>query len=117
MRDSNRAFIVSGNLGCTLRESGSPRTYMKTIWKYEIKKLGFTCLELPKGAVARSCDIDMEGNACVWFEVDSTQPTESHFILAEGTGMSIDPSLTLSYIGMINDDGYMWHIYEVLNDK
>lgn len=89
--------------------------HIKTIWKYTINESDLTRLELPKEAIPRSVGVDMYGLSSIWFEVETDNSKEFRFFYGRGTGMAIDciEDADLGYIGTINDEGFMWHIYEV----
>lgn len=87
---------------------------MKTIWKYQLERIGETSISMPKGA--EILNIGIQGNwLCLWALVDTEAEKESRCFMVYGTGWEID-NIELSYIDtFITEIGFfVWHFFEVL---
>lgn len=80
----------------------------KTIFKYPLSVHG-TELLIHKGARIMVVGNDPSGNACLWAEVQTDNPTVNRFIACAGTGHSVPEG---EYIGTICAIPYMWHFYD-----
>jgi hypothetical protein len=90
---------------------------MKTIYKYPLKRRNpsdnLIKINMPKNADLVNCGLDMNYNICLWAYIDSEEEEEEErkfYIL--GTGWAIPENKIFIYIGMVNDNGYIWHILE-----
>lgn len=82
-----------------------------TIWKYVLVPVGFFYLSMPMGAQVVSIGRDGFGQMCCWAIVDPNAPMEDKALWFGGTGWPLPRGF--KYIGMLNDDEYIWHLGEV----
>jgi hypothetical protein len=81
---------------------------MKTIWKYYVKEwINF----IPQNAEFLSCGFDANGDACVWFKVDTENKKEEMDLFVVGTGWDISGIETSIYLGSFTATLYVWHVY------
>lgn len=83
---------------------------MKTIWKYNLLRLGDQQIEMPKGAKPLSVAMQ-DGRLVLWSEVDTEQyTTELVTVYIIGTGNPM-PERPLRFIGTAQDGLLVWHIF------
>lgn len=94
---------------------------MRTVFKYEIRH-GLQVLHLPIGARALKAGVQ-NGKMYLWFELIAhpDRPLQTREFHVFGTGWNI-PSDTdkvnFVYIDTVfPDDGFVWHIYELVEVK
>lgn len=79
------------------------------IWKYPIP-LGTSSLRMPRGA--RLLCVQMQENmGYLWALVDQSSPLVDRHIAIVGTGWTLE-SLPGEYVGTLQADGYVWHIFD-----
>lgn len=89
---------------------------MITIYKYPIPLnqnfYGAFSIDLPESTLIRHVDLDGNGTACIWAEVDTNFLTSrTHKFFKCGTGKEI-PDEYKYHIGSYVDGPYVWHIYK-----
>lgn len=85
---------------------------MRYIWKYPINGPGkLTVIQVPAGATVRAFGKDPKiGEYCAWIEVNPENMESPMSFKIVGTGHEI-PEEMLSYYGMIQENGFFWHLY------
>lgn len=83
---------------------------MKTVYKYQITRVGK--IKLPVGASVVHTD-KQNGDIFIWCLVDTEAPTEEREFVVMGTGWDLGDE-PFQYIGTIMDNGYVWHVVEIL---
>lgn len=82
---------------------------MKTVYKYEMQ-YGLTVVHLPKAAIPVFFGLQ-GGTPMLWVETQKgDEDKHPRIFYLFGTGYDIDDDL--SYIGTIQQQGYVWHLYE-----
>jgi len=82
----------------------------EVIFKYPLKTM-VSIIEIP--ASAKILCVQMQhGVATIWVQLAKDDPTTKRSFAFVGTGSEL-PSQCKTYIGTIQDDGYVWHIYEI----
>lgn len=86
------------------------------IWKFTLKGLKKETVKMPKGAVVLSVQVQME-KICVWAEVSEMAIKEDRIFETFGTGDDIPCGMGVQrkYVGTIQDNGYVGHVYERMN--
>lgn len=90
---------------------------MTRIYKYPIELIEVQDVELPAGAeILHVAFQQLSQQFCLWAIVDpETTQIVSRTIKIYGTGhpLKIDtPDQTLNYLGSIQDEPFVWHIFE-----
>ncbi len=86
---------------------------MRKIWKYELRGLTGTVLEMPRDATI--VHVGMQGNViCMWALVDVNAEKERRMFRPFGTGHEIHDDIRCSYeyVGTVFDGSFVWHIME-----
>lgn len=80
---------------------------MKVIYKYSLDERN--SFHLPVDFKILSVQIQ-NGSVCVWALVDTEAPTKTVLFPVYGTGHKLpdDPGV---YIGTVQDDNFVWHIF------
>jgi len=88
---------------------------MRTIWKFDLQVSDKVTIEMPKGAVILSIQVQ-HGIAKMWAEVITDMPKVKRTFETIGTGREIAPG-PMTYIGtyMIYDGSLVYHVYERIN--
>lgn len=83
-----------------------------TIWKYPLIIEDEQTLQMPRGAVILSAQVQ-HGSLFLWAMVDPTQPHDERDIEIIGTGMEFSEA-PRNYIGTVQMAGgnLVWHIFE-----
>lgn len=90
---------------------------MKKIWKYSLHlDLESEFIEMPKGAEILSAQ-NQNGTVCIWVLVDPLAPKEKREIAVWGTGHKIWRDSNLQFIGTVQVEPFVWHVFEILADK
>ena len=93
---------------------------METIWKFELKIQDAQQIEIPKGAIILTVQIQFN-TPCLWAKVDPKAPKENRTIKMYRTGHPISVSKTeefsgyeTTYLGTFQVDGgdYVFHVFE-----
>lgn len=84
---------------------------MKTIWKYKLETTDEQFIEMPKGSVILSVQIQKE-ELCLWALVDSAeQHIDRRLIQILGTGNPIKEEPRM-FIGTYQIKGFVGHVFE-----
>lgn len=86
---------------------------MKKIFKYSSGTHTSFKIEMPYKAIIRS--VQMQGNKlCFWAEIDEDHlhPFEQRSFSLFGTGWDLNVEDTAVYLATIQEDGFVWHVYE-----
>jgi hypothetical protein len=87
---------------------------MKTIYKYRIPMLDSFTIAMPKGAKVLHFSIDQkDGLMYVWAEINTYNGLVHKGFELIGTGNPI-MSVIKKYIGTVQKDGFVWHLFEIL---
>jgi hypothetical protein len=84
---------------------------MKTIYKYPIKITAEQEITMPDGANVIHAGLDLQGEPCVWAQVDTDAKPVPVSILVYGTGhpMNFEP---LAHIGSFTERSlFVWHVF------
>lgn len=89
------------------------------VYKYNLKGIGVTTLDLPKGAEVLTVNAQ-RSFLCLWASVDPDAETEQREFLVIGTGHKLNFDLKKeNYIGTIHQmEGsffmtMVWHVFEI----
>lgn len=86
-----------------------------TIWKFVLPFLGEGVIQMP--AVSSVLHVGAQGgHICVWALVSPTAPEEQRRFLIAGTGHPLPSEGSWSYIGSVQQDEHVWHIFEPVMD-
>lgn len=86
---------------------------IRTIWKFGLQLTDRQTIEMPRAAEVLTAQ--MQGNTlCLWAEVVIGRHPEKREFLIIGTGNPIDPSVEKKYIGTVQQNGFVWHVFEKL---
>jgi hypothetical protein len=83
---------------------------MRTVYKYELPVEDVHDLTLPVGARLVHHAAESQSLLLLWFEVNTTAPTEVRRFHVHGTGHPIFPGS--KHLGSVKVDPFVWHIYE-----
>jgi hypothetical protein len=87
---------------------------MKVIYKYQVD-LGTHEIEMPKGADILHADVMGVGKMFIWALVNPKHKLKKRKFTIFATGQEIDyDKKHYHYIKTMICDGYVWHLYEVL---
>jgi hypothetical protein len=89
---------------------------MRTIFKYPLRVTDVQKLELPKGATILSVQ-EQSGTLCLWAEVETPSKTSARTFEVIGTGNPISMADNRVYIGTVQMDGLVWHVYERITNN
>lgn len=84
---------------------------MRTIFKYPLRIVDVQKVELPAGAKILTAQ-DQNGTLTLWVEVETPRKTATRTIEVIGTGNPISVMDNRLYIGTVQMDGLVWHVYE-----
>jgi hypothetical protein len=83
---------------------------MKTIYKYEAT---FPSFEIEVSTDCQILSVQQQDNVpCIWALVDKEKENTKRFFKWHGTGLDITEPGSRSYIGTIQDQGMVWHLFE-----
>lgn len=99
---------------------------MQTIWKYEVGLNQAQLISMPAGAKIRYLGVQ-DRRITLWAEVISDQKMIDRLFVIVGTGQDIEDACNLissqhrafrysearSYIGTVQIDEFVWHVYEI----
>lgn len=86
---------------------------MKTIYKYKLELADVQPVNMPMNAEILCAKVQ-DGNICIWALVDSNAPMIRRVIEIIGTGNPIaDVGRSRKYIGTVEQNPFIWHIFEV----
>lgn len=84
---------------------------MKTIWKFQIGKLGKSTLQIPEGY--QVLDFQMQDRVpCLWVLIDLRSKAQKAEFLLVGTGNPFDEG-DVKYVGTVQDGGLVWHLFDL----
>jgi hypothetical protein len=84
-----------------------------TVYKYPMRvTMGMALMRLPARAVLLSVQKQDE-RPCLWALVSPHQPAEDRWFRWYGTGYDIDLSESPVYVGTVQHEPYVWHLFEV----
>lgn len=93
---------------------------MKTIFKYKLKNLERSTIQMPANGFIFSAGFDAEENICVWAMIDKEEPLEDRTVWVLGTGWEVEDmiksanshNMMLTFHSTIVDKhGYVWHCF------
>lgn len=82
---------------------------MTTIYKYEFPIEDTVPLYLPRGAKPLCVQLQ-DGTPCIWMQVVPSNSSVTRNLRIFGTGQPIATD-RLSYVGTIQMEQYVWHVY------
>lgn len=85
---------------------------MKTIYKYQIEIADGQLIRMPKGATILTVQLQ-DGKPYLWAKIETGNPNVVRSINMFGTGNPISDA-PLDYIGTIQLNGFVWHVFERL---
>lgn len=81
------------------------------IWKYPIPvRNDVHAIQVPHGAKFRSA-VMQNGVLVLYAEVNPDAPAYPHAVTVAGTGVAFDPLLAGEYIGTVQEEIFVWHVY------
>ncbi len=84
---------------------------MNTIWKFPLRIQDYQEVILPFPGIPRSV-MFQDGILCLWAEVDTDAKSSKKLIIyIYGTGHEIPDHKEQYYIGSVQDNGLVWHVY------
>ena len=86
---------------------------MKTIWKYEINITDEQTIMMPKGSRTLSFQLQ-NGIPCIWAVVEPNVEKEKRKFFIAGTGNPFPCEINAMFIGTIQNNGFVWHLFEQL---
>lgn len=89
---------------------------MRTVWKYQLGWTGLHELSLPAGAEILSVQLQ-DDTPTIWALVHTDATHITRRFLVTGTGWDIDREVShrpLRHVGTWQDNGFVWHLFEVL---
>ena len=86
----------------------------KTIWKYDLDRETQSDIQMPRGAKILSVQLQRNGYR-LWALVHPTALLEIRTFVIYGTGWDMEYTDNLEYLETIQEDGFVWHIFEVKN--
>lgn len=86
---------------------------MKVIWKFPLVLTDEQIIPVPSGKQFLCAQVH-NGVITLWARVETTAPQEYTAIRIYGTGDPIPDEDALSYIGTVQYNGYIWHVFELL---
>jgi len=88
--------------------------HTRTIWKYPLKPIEYQELEIPSGhPISVAIQKDFAGNEtlCLWAEVLPDTDPFKYAIHIYGTGHPMDPQGSGDFLGTVQTDGLVFHVY------
>lgn len=83
---------------------------MRTIYKTQLKLIDIQTVELP--CFAKFLSVQLQNNViCLWSEVMTDLQPYQYKIFIIGTGYPV-PEDAVKYIGTVQQDGFVWHVYQ-----
>ena len=93
---------------------------MQTIWKYKMPAASTDPItfEIPgyKGTLATG--LDSNNDVCIWVLADTSDYYKKVTYFCVGTGWDLSDlrHITLEHIGSVNQFGFIWHVFEEVNE-
>lgn len=84
---------------------------MRTIHKYEVQLTTRQAIEMPAYPKCLTFQVQ-DGKATLWAEVNTENDVKPKVFYVFGTGHAIPRNRELNYIGTIQHDGLVWHLYQ-----
>lgn len=84
---------------------------MNTIWEFTIENTGHQTLQMPSGAHILSAQFQAD-EICLWALVNTENDHAPRDITIIGTGHPIDPDFSGRFIGTVQQDNFVWHVFE-----
>lgn len=84
---------------------------MRTIYKYPIKVTDVQEVKMPFGAKIICAQLQNEV-VTLWAECETFNSNTSRTIEIFGTGHQIDGQYSRTYVGTVQQGGFVWHVYE-----
>lgn len=84
---------------------------MQAIYKYQLTGSGVNEIEMPTGARILSAQFQGK-NVCLWALVSVQNKKEVRKFDVIGTGWELEEINLRKYIATVQEDGYVWHIFE-----
>ena len=81
------------------------------IWKFEITRDITTEIDVPGNYKILKVDYQ-NGHMCIWIMVESGKPKTRITIEVHGTGFKINDCENLEHIDTLQQDYFVWHIFE-----
>lgn len=84
------------------------------VLKYPLKLAHSQSVDIHKGFHALSLQMQ-HGCPTLWAECDESAPIESVHVVIVGTGIPLPwtSARARDYLGSVQDDGYVWHVFVV----
>lgn len=83
---------------------------MNKIFKYKLTG-SVTIIEMPQEATILTAQYQF-GELCLWAIVNTASPVENKCFEIFGTGEPLDLPAEAPYIGTVQRDGLVWHVFE-----
>ena len=83
---------------------------MRTIWKFSIALHNEQFVQMPKGAVVLSAQVQ-NGILCLWADIETHNDNETRHIYINGTGNPIQQPADARYVSTVIMDAFVWHVY------
>lgn len=88
---------------------------METIYKYELMLRDAQAITMPEGAKILSAQ-KQRNTLCLWVQCDTRKHMQQRTILITGTGNKLPcPSNELRFIDTVQDDMFVWHVFEQIS--
>jgi len=82
------------------------------IWKYELEVTDVQSVIMPRGAEVLSVQ-NQGGSICLWVIVDPKEENVWREFEIIGTGNPMEPDIRRSFIGTVQVDRLVWHVFEI----
>lgn len=88
-----------------------------TIWKYDVGVPGVPFAHLMPDA-ALPLDVQVQdGRIVMWLGVNPDLPRVTRRFVALGTGWQVPEECEYGYIGTVQQDGLVWHVFSMWTDE
>jgi hypothetical protein len=85
---------------------------VKTIWKFELPKVGENAVDMPANSKLLRAGFQQD-LLVLWAEVAPMEPKTVRRIYVAGTGEDFDRDDVMTHVDTAAQDGlYVWHIYD-----
>ena len=84
---------------------------MQTIYEYTFSLIDEQTVNMPLNAIILYCGIQRE-SICLWALVDTEDLDGSRTFLIKGTGYQCDDVKYANYVGTVQLNGFVWHVFE-----
>ena len=89
---------------------------MRSVWKFPLKLDEFQVVEMPMFAEIL-CVQMQQGTPTIWASVETNNDPEGRQIAIVGTGHPAPPPEQSDYIGTVQMDAYVWHVFAEKEDE